>query len=280
MMIGTMQKAGYFLIGMSGGLLVSTLLYDRELRRAVGEIEEYIPKKDRPVEAIKDIAKDVADSIDDAVDTISEKIEDIVEDVNYSSTVKNKIDAIDEKIEDLVSKANDRRKDSAEKTNYSVMFKNKKDIPINKVVNSSISDYDMDDLEDYDYEEDIPSDDEIVEDDRIDDDLVRERVEEWIEVYLDENPQDFITLVYYQEDMTLCDDREQLISNPEEVIGTVAIDRLIDKGPGAENGSIFVRNLKTMINYEVVLDTGAYSETVLGIFEERLDKGDGGDVKR
>ena len=48
--------------------------------------------------------------------------------------------------------------------------------------------------------------------------------------------------------------------------------------PGAEGGIVFVRNTRTGVDYEVVLDVGRYSETVLGIFEANLKKGDGGDV--
>ena len=99
-----------------------------------------------------------------------------------------------------------------------------------------------------------------------------ERVEDNIEIYLDDNPNDFATLVWYQGDQTLCDDGEQIIPNPEEVIGEVAISRLLEGGPGADDGVIFVRNLKTCINYEVVLDMGCYSETVIGTFEARQSR--------
>lgn len=110
-------------------------------------------------------------------------------------------------------------------------------------------------------------------DDILEEDLITDRVEENFEVLLgDSHPNDYDTLIFYQEDYTLCDDREQLIPNPENVVGEVALTRLIEGGPGAENGTIFVRNLLTMITYEVVLDAGSYSETVLGIFEDRLSR--------
>lgn len=243
-MIG-LQKAGYFLMGVSGGLMLATLLYERELNKPVGEIEEYIPAKDRPIENV----------VEEAVDHVEE--------------------TVDDKINDLVLKSRDRRRylsendKSVDKVDYKSMY-HKSDVEsiVNEIVNNASDSIELS------YS---PTDDEPV-DEVSDDDLVRERVEEWTEIYLDENPQDFITLIFYVGDETLCDDREQLISNPEEVVGSVALERLVTGGPGAENGTIFVRNLKTMLNYEVVLDAGKYGETVLGIFENSLNKGDGGDV--
>ena len=78
----------------------------------------------------------------------------------------------------------------------------------------------------------------------------------------------------------MADDRDRIVPAADEVVGLVALSRLIEGGPGAENGVIFVRNLKTMINYEVVLQSGSYAETVLGIFNSRQSKGAGGDVNR
>jgi len=264
-----LQKVGYLLIGFSGGLAAASLLYDAESRRAVGDIEEYVPLKDRKdsdekdEEVVCDIIKDVRDEANNEI-SINKRIDDFVD---------KKRNNIDDKISELTERARERR-DENSVVNYSSMYASREGRnEIDKNVMKEIEDI-IEDVRDEVVE--APSDDD-VEDIR-DDDLVRERVEEWMEVYLDENPQDFITLIFYEEDETLCDDREQLISNPEEVVGEVALDRLVSGGPGAENGTIFVRNLKTMLNYEVVLDSGAYSETVLGIFESKLGKGDGGDV--
>ena len=116
--------------------------------------------------------------------------------------------------------------------------------------------------DDYDYDLDLP----------------RERVEPHIEIFADENPQDFVSLVYYAEDNSLTDDREQLIPNASEVVGDVALERLVQGGPGVMNNIIYVRNVKTHINYEVSLINGAYSETVLGIFDSRHRNGDMNDV--
>lgn len=149
------------------------------------------------------------------------------------------------------------------------------------VVNSrrgSRDSYNMNDEDIYDDADDYPLDDdiELPEFERdIHDEFTLERVEDNIEVFLDDNPQDFITLVFYEGDNTLCDDGEQIIPNAEDVVGLAALSRLIEGGPGAENGVIFVHNLKTSLNYEVVLDAGSYQDTVIGQFESRHDR-DGG----
>lgn len=129
-----------------------------------------------------------------------------------------------------------------------------------KYANDISDDYPSDD--DYDQYSEVETD--------IHDQYNLERVEENIEIYLDDNPQDFVTLIFYEGDLTLCDDGEQIIPDKEDVVGEVALTRLIEGGPGAENGIIFVRNLKTCIDYEVVLDAGSYSETVTGQFESHL----------
>lgn len=128
-------------------------------------------------------------------------------------------------------------------------------------------------------EADSPSDDDYsvspVYDSDLHDEFTLERVEENFEIFLDDNPQDFITLIFYEGDNTLCDDGEQIVPNADEVVGLAALSRLIEGGPGAENGVIFVHNLKTSLNYEVVLDAGSYQDTVIGQFESHLNE-DGG----
>ena len=217
-----LEKFGYFLLGLSGGMALANALNDLEARKPVGEIEEWTSKREDDTDA-PDIQEKEKKS-----------------DRKPAKEKRNLMPYI--------------RADKTPKTDYKSMYER----PTDKIA-------DIVELPD------SPSDDEPVEDDP-DEDLVKERVEEWIEVYLDENPQEFIPLVFYMGDETLCDDREQLISNPEEVVGEASLLRLAEGGPGAENGVIFIRNLKTMLNYEVVLDAGKYSETVLGIFEKNLDK--------
>lgn len=277
-----LQKIGYLTIGFGIGVFVSSMLYERELRKPIGEIEKYIPKNEDECDIIELPNHDESNFKKYDVEELAG---DVVE------TVTNRIDEVNDRIEDLRKKALERRAEleansSGEskknaKTDYKSLYKKGED-KLKDILNQTSNSLSDEEAEYFEYlekeEDDSPSDD-YIEDDVKDTDLITERVEDNIEIYLDENPQDFITLIFYSGDMTVCDDREQLISNSDEVVGTVALNRLIDRGPGAENGTIFIRNLKTMLNYEIVLDESKYSETVLGIFERNLDKGDdGGDV--
>jgi len=99
---------------------------------------------------------------------------------------------------------------------------------------------------------------------------------EWIEgpfeIFLEECPLcESIPLTYYQGDYTLCDDGEQIIPDPEDVVGMAALNRLIEGGPGVINGEvIYVHNTKTGINYEVMLEPGTYKESVAGLIDEKF----------
>lgn len=251
-MMQNLEKFGYFMIGTSFGVFVATKLYERELSRPIGDIEEHvfdIPENDINIPDAKEAVEEIASAVD----------------------VKRK-----REFNEL------RRTSENVKTDYKAMFDetqsviDKVDTKISEMANDiseKIGNLNIDELDD------VPADDILPDVEKADDtEYIKERVEEWIEVYLGENPQDPIELVYYAGDTTLCDDREQLITNPDEVVGTVALDRLVNAGPGAENGVIFVRNLKTMLDYEIILDLGKYGETVLGIFESNLEKEDGGDA--
>ena len=126
------------------------------------------------------------------------------------------------------------------------------------------------------YEADHPEDDEPEEyeyEPEIDihDEYTLEQIEGKFEIFLDDNPQDFVTLIYYAGDYTLCDDGEQIIPDPEDVVGMAALNRLIEGGPGVQNNVIYVHNMKTSINYEVVLDGSSYKETVMGIFDDEYE---------
>jgi len=104
----------------------------------------------------------------------------------------------------------------------------------------------------------------------IHDEYTLERIESCFEVFIGDNPRDFVSLTYYAGDYTLCDDGEQIIPDPEDVVGMAALNRLIVGGPGVENGVIFVHNMKTGIDYEVALDNRSYKETVAGLFDEKM----------
>lgn len=243
----TLEKVGYILVGVGIGGLIATVLYERELNKPVGEVEEYIPKG-----AEEDDKKANSEKDGDPISAMRDL---------YSSSSSSEFDPKSS----IDIGALDRKHVGKKRTLYSKMYKVNVD--------------DQDEIEyeeqDYDEESDSPSDDEVYEEDVVglDNELVRERVENDFEIYLGDNPQDFVTLIFYQGDSTMTDDQEQLVPNPEDVVGHVAISRLIEGGPGAEEGVIYVRNLKTMINYEIVLDAGSYRDTVLGIFNSRSNNG-------
>ena len=310
--MNSFEKLGYILIGSGLGVFVATLMYEREMRKPVGEIEEYIPTEDREDNSEKsDISQEGTHIEKSSVDSEFSKTDTHILDYYKSNSedsigVKNLEDRAKKRREEFEkSRASGRN----QTTRYSQMYDCGDDIDdererqvaemlqaqrdantdFNRRMDEKAEEARKHNLEkEYmayitkeDDSTDIPSDDIPYEDeDSLGSDLVRERVENIFEIYLDENPQDFVSLVFYEGDNTLADDRDRIVPAADEVVGLVALSRLIEGGPGAENGVIFVRNLKTMINYEVVLQSGSYAETVLGIFNSRQSKGAGGDVNR
>ena len=309
-------KLGYILVGAGLGIFAATLMYENELRKPIGDIEEYIPTEDRNNDE-EDSNDDISPSSEDsgiAVDGEFSKTDTHILDY-YKSDASDSIGA--KNLEDRAKKRREefekaRANGRNQSTRYSKMYKSDENdenaererrvAEMLQAQRDANADYNrrMDEKNeklrkknrDEDYmayitqespmPDDVPSDDDIYEDDSdsLDNELVRERVENNIEIYLGENPQDFVSLIFYEGDNTLADDRDHIVPAADEVVGLVALSRLIEGGPGAENGVIFVRNLKTMINYEVTLDTGSYSETVLGIFNSRRNKGAEGDGDR
>lgn len=296
-----LAKIGYLLIGAGVGVLGASFAYARELDKPIGKIEEYIPLEDREDDISnnsKDHEADPEDSSSNEGTDISDKERDrleriqayrrITEEYNArgrnGSTANrefqtNQSDILDfynnpsKHVEGPVDKnsfeghnaeLSRRPRKETKGRRYSQMYKNRM-IDAGEyrapVDTSAMPDHPDDDIYD-EYEPDVD----------LHEEYTLERIEPNFEVFLGDNPQDFTTLIFYEGDNTLCDDGEQIIPNPEEVIGFAALQRLIDGGPGAENNVIFVHNIKTHINYEVVLDAGMYSETVLGLFESRLDE--------
>ena len=98
-----------------------------------------------------------------------------------------------------------------------------------------------------------------------------EHIEGQFEVFLDECPLlETIPLTYYAGDYTLCDDGDQIIPDPEDVVGMAALNRLIEGGPGVHDDVIFVHNTDTNLNYEVMLEPGTYKESVAGLIDEKF----------
>lgn len=124
------------------------------------------------------------------------------------------------------------------------------------------------------YMMDHPEDDEPDEMDPFEIDIheeyTLERIEGTFEIFLDGDPHESIPLTYYAGDYTLCDDGEQIIPDPEDVVGMAALNRLIEGGPGVHDDVIFVHNMKTGINYEVMLEGGTYKESVAGLIDEKF----------
>ena len=297
---------GYLLVGTGIGLIGSSLYYGHELRKPIGEIDEYIPLHGDGNDISTDtenrssnkefssssnglLHKNGKEGRDDSTGT-SGRVREGEHGRGGSSRQEFGTDQ-----NHLVNVYGQREKDIPQQLgknsfvdevawkNYEKQRRTKRDNdkPYSQMYKRQENSSDMIFEEEIDTSMmgvDSPPDDEVdLPEFELDvhDEYTLERVEENFEIFLGDNPQDFVTVIFYEGDHTLCDDGEQIIPYPEEVVGMVALNRLIEGGPGAESGVIFVRNLKTSINYEVVLDSGAYSETVLGIFERRLNS-DGG----
>ena len=258
----TLARIGYLLVGAGIGVLASTLVFERELSKPVGEVEEFVSSYD----AVPD--EEVDEENDTPEDAFREKSSLDGNGSVFERYISKGLDKGDLNESDVVMERRRDRKNR--KTDYTAFHKeNGRKMPKSEMefrMNEAVEE------EPASPPDDIPEEEPWMGDSG----LVTDRVEENFEVYLDDHPQDYVTLFFYLGDYTMCDDREQLVPNPENIVGEVAINRLIEGGPGAEDGVIFVRNLMTMLNYEVVLDNGSYSETVLGIFEGNLDKRGGG----
>lgn len=73
------------------------------------------------------------------------------------------------------------------------------------------------------------------------------------------------SLTYYAYDDTVCDENEQVISSPEDLIGD---DALVCFGLGSDDpNTVYICNDKRGTKYEVIKVNGSYQEQVLGITE-------------
>lgn len=86
------------------------------------------------------------------------------------------------------------------------------------------------------------------------------------EEYSHDEPEfDKITISYYEEDDTLCDDRERPIDDIEGLIG----DALSHFGEKSNDRNIvYVRNHRISSDFEVLRETGEYAVRVLGLEKE------------
>lgn len=260
MVMSNLAKVGYILVGVGIGVFATTLYYKHELDKPI-DVEDYIPSEDREDDNRSEVksSNDISNSRRSNRKSSGNHTEYYEEDeAGYPS------------YQDGIRSANQSDNEN-QFTRYSRMYSNMgSDLGYSSNEDEATA---HPDEEPYhpDYDEEPDDDDAAMHDTDLD--LPRERVEPHIEIFANENPQDFVPLVYYMGDESLTDDREQLIPNAEEVVGRVALDRLIRGGQGVIDDVIYVRNVKTHINYEIVLDAGSYSETVLGLFESRRNGG-------
>ncbi len=270
---------GFFLIGTGIGIFAGALFYHHEMDKPIGEIEEYVPQHGEDSENETEDSNSSSDCQDR---DISSEQESDSRDANHSEFHSSESDILDfyknyERSTD--DKVNDASIEKRKRTNYSKMFtsntkvdassKDMSDI-LHEIssrgdTKDSFSEYADHTEDDYLYDDYDPEKD-------LHEQYKLEKTEDGFEIFLDDNPQDFVTLYFYNEDHILCDDQEELIPNPEEVVGLVALSRLIEGGPGCQNDVIFVHNSDSCVNYEVVLDAGSYKETVAGIFDSTRER--------
>lgn len=77
---------------------------------------------------------------------------------------------------------------------------------------------------------------------------------------------DKLTITYYDEDDTLADEQEEIITDIDDVVGDDALTKFGYMSGDAD--IVFVRNEGLAVDYEVIRVFKSYSETVLGIIEE------------
>jgi len=296
-------KLGYFLIGLGSGVLASSFVLTHEFQKPIGEIEEFIPNE----EGESDFTKDSGNNPEDGQESSwsnsqvgngergerqsrTESRRDFrTSDDNdgeeaHAEFSSNNVDVLDY----YTSADGNARNGKVQKDKNRQPLRKKPQVDYNKMFKSNQAQIDggMDDIlhavssktgskDSYDTGG-SPTDDIPEGDSRIYDDYTLERVEDGFEIFIGDYPYEFETLTYYAGDTTLATDEDEMIPNPEDYIGTVAINRLVKGGPECPDEVIFVRNVKTGMNYEVMLDTGCYSQIVLGIDpSDRLNDGGG-----
>lgn len=75
------------------------------------------------------------------------------------------------------------------------------------------------------------------------------------------------TVTYFEVDDVLVDEREQVIPDVDNTVGTDCLTKFGHKSN--DNKVVYVRNERLEADFEILLDTRSYSETVLGIREEK-----------
>jgi multidrug efflux pump subunit AcrA (membrane-fusion protein) len=76
-----------------------------------------------------------------------------------------------------------------------------------------------------------------------------------------------LTITYWEEDDTLCDEREAIIPDIEGTVGAINLHSFDESGSKAKD-VIYVRNDRLKADYEIVRVKQSYSKVVLGLRDE------------
>ena len=85
------------------------------------------------------------------------------------------------------------------------------------------------------------------------------------EFALNEREYDQITLTYFESDDVLCDERDVVIDDREEMIGSELLEKF-GYGSG-DNNVLYVRNPVREVDVEIVKSSGSYAEEVHGFIQ-------------
>lgn len=69
-----------------------------------------------------------------------------------------------------------------------------------------------------------------------------------------ENGYDRETLIYYEGDNVVADERGKIVDNPDEVVGVNNLDDFVDRDV------MYIRNENTEVDYEIIKDTSTFEE--------------------
>lgn len=86
------------------------------------------------------------------------------------------------------------------------------------------------------------------------------------DVFMSDDMPDKVTLTYYAMDDILADERDQPMTDIDDLIGEHHLDLLDEK-----NNVVYVRNTIINTDFEIMLQEGAYSVLVLGNTDEHLE---------
>lgn len=192
----------------------------------------------------------------------NEEIENIKD--YYQKEMEKIDDGYEEELDNLINTMNrdiDERDNKEEKKTYVDYVK--KYSP-DEIVKDKYYDMPYPDVIDEDYyEDDGPPDDPPENDLQYEEPFVISR-DEFDEGY----PHfDKITITYYEKDDVLADEQDEIIPDIEAVVGYDSLSRFGDMSD--DEYVVYVRNGRLGADYEIVLTQESYSESVLGIMQDK-----------